>query len=74
VPGTAVRLLDVRAARLFQPLDLRRRVRQADLGELELMLPPAALEHAEDVAGGIVPRPAAEELRQYARALLTRRA
>ncbi len=46
---TAVRLPDVRPARLVQLLQEAGAVRQADFGELARDHPAAALEHAEDV-------------------------
>ncbi len=49
--GTAVRLFEVGAPRLLEPLDAARRVGQADFGELRVDVAPAALEDAEDIAG-----------------------
>ena len=48
----AVRLADVRAARLLQSLQLAEGVRQADLRELGDDVAPAPFKHAEDVGGG----------------------
>ena len=47
--GTAVRLLEVRAAGFFEPLDLAGLVGQADFREQRADIAAAALEHAEDV-------------------------
>ena len=49
--GATVRLLEVGATRLFQPLYLASRAGQADFRELRVDGAPAALEHAEDVCG-----------------------
>src|SRR3546814_8299856 len=48
--GPAVRLLEVGAPRLFEPLDAASRVGQADFGKLRVDGATAAFEDAEDVA------------------------
>jgi hypothetical protein len=48
---TAIRLTEIGPPRLLDPLQLAVRVRQASLGEEIRDVAPAALEHAEDVAG-----------------------
>ena len=49
--GAAIGLAQVGPPRLLEPLDRAGRIGQADLRELRADIAPAALEHAEDVAG-----------------------
>ena len=49
--GPAIGLLEIRATRLFQTLDLSRRIGNANFGELRVDRAPTALKHAEHISG-----------------------